>query len=210
MNIYQKLVEVRKSVPYIEKDSKGYQFKYTSSSQVLTKLRTAMDEHGLLLIPRVLEYNLHMKDDTRKEYMTELSVEFTWVNADNPEEKIVCPWYGQGLDTGEKGVGKALTYSEKYFLLKFFNIATDSSDPDAFQNKDEPSWVNETGENEGDKHGSAKDVVISFGKYNGMTLGELLVSDRGYVIWLSNNSVNQTIREAAKRVLEEEESITRT
>ena len=26
---------------------------------------------------------------------------------------------------GEKGVGKALTYGKKYFLLKFFNIATD-------------------------------------------------------------------------------------
>ena len=67
-------------------------------------------------------------------YFTELIMTMTWVNTDNPDEKIECPWYAQGVDTaGEKGVGKALTYGEKYFLLKFFNIATDDMDPDSFQ-----------------------------------------------------------------------------
>ena len=56
-------------------------------------------------------------------YFTELIMTMTWINSDNPEETIECPWYAQGVDTaGEKGVGKALTYGEKYFLLKFFNI----------------------------------------------------------------------------------------
>ena len=68
---------------------------------------------------------------------TELDLEFTWINAENPEETIVCPWYGQGVDSGEKGVGKALTYAEKYFILKQFNIATDKDDPDSFQKKAE-------------------------------------------------------------------------
>jgi hypothetical protein len=67
-----------------------------------------------------------------------LDLEYTWINADNPEETIVIPFYGQGVDiAGEKGVGKALTYAEKYFLLKQFNIATDKDDPDAFQEKSE-------------------------------------------------------------------------
>lgn len=36
-------------------------------------------------------------------------------------------------------VGKALTYAEKYFLLKTFNIATNGgSDPDSFQEKSDP------------------------------------------------------------------------
>ncbi|MNP04955.1 ERF superfamily protein [compost metagenome] len=49
---------------------------------------------------------------------------------------IECPWYSQGVDiAGEKGVGKALTYGEKYFILKFFNIPTDKDDPDTFQKK---------------------------------------------------------------------------
>ncbi|MNI49325.1 ERF superfamily protein [compost metagenome] len=69
-------------------------------------------------------------------YFTELKLTMTWVNADDPSEIVECPWYSQGVDiAGEKGVGKALTYGEKYFILKFFNIPTDNDDPDAFQKK---------------------------------------------------------------------------
>lgn len=137
MNIYQKLIEVRKTAPYLKKDNAGYQFKYVSSSQTLGTLRGKMDDLGLLLIPRVLDADVQ-DHTTRKgdhEYFTILRMLFVWVNADNPDEKIECEWTGQGLDSGEKGVGKALTYAEKYFMLKFFNIATDQDDPDKFQKK---------------------------------------------------------------------------
>lgn len=40
----------------------------------------------------------------------------TWINIHNPSEIVACSWYSQGVDIeGEKGVGKALTYAEKYF-----------------------------------------------------------------------------------------------
>lgn len=137
MNIYQKLIEVRKAVPYLKKDNSGYQFSYVSSSQTLGTVRAKMDEMGLLLVPRISSQNVsdHQTKKGDHEYFTEINVDFTWVNSENPEETVTCPWYGQGLDNGEKGVGKALTYAEKYFLLKFFNIATDKDDPDSFQKK---------------------------------------------------------------------------
>lgn len=139
MNIYQKLIEVRKTCQYLKKDNKGYQFQYVSSSQTLGTLRQAMDEQGLLLVPAVNSFEVrdHTTSKGGHENYTLLDMTFTWVNADNPEERVECGWTGQGLDTGEKGVGKALTYAEKYFLLKFFNIATDKDDPDAFQDKQE-------------------------------------------------------------------------
>ncbi|MCL4415263.1 MAG: ERF family protein [Actinobacteria bacterium] len=136
MNIYQKLIEVRKTVPYLKKENEGYQFKFVSSSQTLAALKAKMDELQLLLIPSVTSKNLIEKNQSgSKEHLTELEMDFKWVNAENPEEFILCHWYGQGLDTGEKGVGKALTYAEKYFMLKFFNIPTDKDDPDSFQEK---------------------------------------------------------------------------
>lgn len=148
MNIYQKLVEVRKAVPYLQKEDKGGQYAYVGSSQVLSSLRAKMDELGLLLVPSVIgtkvsestvEYTEKDKWGNQKPkktttYFTELNLEMTWINAENPEEQIKVQWYGQGVDiAGEKGVGKALTYAEKYFLLKQFNIATDKDDPDSFQ-----------------------------------------------------------------------------
>lgn len=148
MNIYQKLVEVRKAVPYLQKEAEGQQYKYVGSSQVLSSVRSKMDELGLLLTVKVLGHNVNGEtvENTDKygkikkttTFFTELDLEFTWINAENPEETLTLPFYGQGVDiAGEKGVGKALTYAEKYFLLKQFNIATDKDDPDSFQQKAE-------------------------------------------------------------------------
>ena len=158
MNIYQKLIEVRKEVPYLQKENSGAQYKYVSSSQVLGNCKAKMDELGLLLIPSVMghkvtesiiekpdrEGNIEKRTTT---YFTELDMSYMWVNAEKPEETIVCNWYGQGVDiAGEKGVGKAMTYAEKYFMLKFFNIPTDKDDPDSFQKKmeDDPPAKKET------------------------------------------------------------------
>ena len=137
LNLHQKLIEVRKTVEYLKKDNQGYQFQYVSSSQTIGSLRMAMDEQGVLLIPSVIETKTgdHTTKKGNHEYFTQLKMKFIWANAENPEETIECLWYGQGLDDGEKGVGKALTYAEKYFLLKFFNIATDKDDPDEHQEK---------------------------------------------------------------------------
>lgn len=147
-NIYQKLIEVRKSVPYLQKESQGAQYQYVGSSQVLSAVRAKMDELGLLLTVKITGHNVQSDTVENKDkydkvkktttYFTELDLEFTWINAENPEETLVMPFYAQGVDiAGEKGVGKALTYGEKFFLLKTFNIATDKDDPDAFQEKAE-------------------------------------------------------------------------
>lgn len=139
LNIYKKLIEVRKSVPWLKKDQKGEGYKYVSSSQTLSSVREKLDEMGLLLIPDIVEYTIqdHETQKGAHWYFTILKMTFTWVNADNPKETIKCNWTGQGLDSGEKGVGKALTYGEKYFILKFFNVATDIDDPDKYQENGE-------------------------------------------------------------------------
>jgi hypothetical protein len=148
INIYMKLVEVRKTVKYLQKSNEGHQYKYVSSSQVLDAVREKMDELNLLLMVEVVNKNLIIDtvenvdkyNNTKRTstYFTELDLKYTWVNAENPQEKIEIPFYAQGVDiAGEKGVGKALTYAEKYFLLKQFNISTDKDDPDSHQKKSE-------------------------------------------------------------------------
>jgi hypothetical protein len=143
--LHQKLLKIRKRVTYLQKEAKGNQYSYVSSSQVLSAVRELMDEQNVLLIPNVVETNVREKIDEKGQgkttitYFTELKMKMIWVNVEKPDEKIECTWYGQGVDiAGEKGVGKALTYAEKYFLLKFFNIATDKDDPDSFQGKNGP------------------------------------------------------------------------
>jgi len=136
-NLYKKLVEVRKSVDYLQKTAKGEQYNYTSSSQVLSAVRAKMNELGLLLIANISAHNLIQYENAKGVMVnfTEVDLVMEWIDTESGETKEI-PWYGQGFDlAGEKGVGKALTYAEKYFILKQFNIPTDKDDPDAFQEK---------------------------------------------------------------------------
>ena len=141
MNIYQKMVAIRQAVPYLQKAANGPQYQYVSSSQTVSAVRDLLDEHGIFLKTEMLDQTL-TEFKTAKgalQFMTAIKMRFTWINAENPEEQIVSLWEGQGVDNGEKGIGKAATYAEKYFILKTFNIPTDKDDPDAYQAKVEES-----------------------------------------------------------------------
>lgn len=143
MNIYEKLLKIKESVEYLKKAQKGQQYDFVSSSQVIAALRKKMNEEKLLLVPDVEDAKFSAiiektssKGNPTVDLLTEIFITFKWINAENPEETLTVKWYGQGVDTsGEKGVGKAYTYAEKYFLLKFFNIPTDKDDPDLFKRK---------------------------------------------------------------------------
>ena len=70
------------------------------------------------------------------QFVTKIKMRMTWINADEPEERVTIDWLSSGEDEDPaKANGKAHTYGERYFLLKFFNIPTDNEDPDAHQKK---------------------------------------------------------------------------
>ena len=57
---------------------------------------------------------------------------FRWVNDENPEDHILVTWpIGNNSTDMAQSEGGALTYGTRYFLLKFFNVATSKDDPDA-------------------------------------------------------------------------------
>lgn len=134
MNLYEKLLTMQTKVDGLIKDGKNTSDKYdfASDENVLDRFRPMMDELGLLLIPRVESAQLH-EGATRTgttRFLTELRLVMVWHDVESGEE-LAVPWYAQGVDlAGEKGVGKAFTYGEKYFLLKFFHVPTRRDDPD--------------------------------------------------------------------------------
>lgn len=134
LTLPQKLLAIQRAVDGLIKDGKNTSDKYdfASGENVLERFRPLMNEHSLLLIPRVTAASIH-EGTTRSgtaRFLTELHFDMTWLDAQSGETLIV-PWYAQGVDlAGEKGVGKAATYAEKYFLLKFFHVPTKKDDPD--------------------------------------------------------------------------------
>lgn len=137
MNLYQKLVEIRKEVINFSKDTEGYGYKYVSGSQAIGKIREKMDELGVLLVPEVgttiastYDY-VNAKGKECTDHIVSGEMTYKWINADNPEEVLTVPWQLYGAqDDISKAFGSGLTYSERYFILKFFQAPTDSDDPD--------------------------------------------------------------------------------
>jgi hypothetical protein len=134
LKLLEKLLEMQNSVDKFVKDGKNLsdKYNYVSSDNVLDTLRPKMNELKLLLIPEIKDAKLtdgQTKSGTTR-YMTELFLSFIWVDCETGEQREI-PFYSQGVDlAGEKGVGKALTYAEKYFFMKFFHIGTSKDDPD--------------------------------------------------------------------------------
>ena len=144
--IYKKLLELQKAVVGLTKDKSGNSYQYVSGDKILGIVRPAMDKLGLLLIPEVedatftrQDYNLYDKNGNAKpksEIFCNLKIKFTWVDSESGET-IVCHWASSGQNNWDKGLGSALTYGERYFLLKFFHIATDKDDVDAPKSAEE-------------------------------------------------------------------------
>lgn len=152
-NIYQKLAEVRKAVEVVEKDSTGYGYKYVSDKELLAMISGTMEANHLTLIPRItpgttkvepwtyIKNKLHPKtkelyDEMNNEVIVSAEMTYTWINNDNPEEQIEVPWMlvGQQGDASQS-FGAALTYSYRYFLLKYFGVATVEDDPDNWRSR---------------------------------------------------------------------------
>lgn len=142
MNLYEKLVQIRKDVVEFSKDKESYKYSYVSGSQAIRKIRSKMDELGILLIPNMGETESHTydyktidkqgKEKDNTDYVVTGSMSYTWLNAEKPEETLTIPWklYGSQDDIS-KAFGSGLTYSERYFILKFFQAPTDADDPDS-------------------------------------------------------------------------------
>lgn len=140
MSIYQKLLELQRAVVGLTKDKAGNSYQYVSGDKILSIVRPMMDNLGLLLVPEVMDSSFTRQDYTlfdkngnpkpKNEMFCALTLKFTWVDTETGE-KLACLWASSGQNNWDKGLGSALTYGERYFLLKFFHIATDKDDVDA-------------------------------------------------------------------------------
>lgn len=135
LNLYQKLHRVQSQVIGLGKDTQGNNFKYVSGTKVIDAIKPIMNEIGLLLKMEVLSIDNQRNDYATKsnpnksEILSKVMMKFTWIDIETGE-KDECLWGANGQNDWDKGVGSAMTYAERYFLLKYFHIATDEDDID--------------------------------------------------------------------------------
>ncbi len=145
MNLYQKIAAVMQDVEYLTKDDSvetggGKSYRAITEEKVTSVIRASLIKNGIVIIPvkiehnrtdeRVTAYDKYAKKDVeRVNRITAVDVTYQIQNTENPEDYILAVSSGTGVDTQDKGVGKALTYAYKYLLLRTFAIPT-GEDPD--------------------------------------------------------------------------------
>lgn len=145
LNLYQKLLVIQKAINGLakDKDTKSQYnpggYKYVTGDKVLGIIKPYMNDLGLILKQEVLSIENTRQDyqtskGSKSEILSKVMMQFTWIDTETGE-KDVNQFGANGQNDWEKGLGSALTYAERYFLLKFFHIATDEDDIDNDQRK---------------------------------------------------------------------------
>lgn len=155
LNIYQKMLQATMNIDRVKKgltieagktkDGKVRTYKAVSEGDVLNAVKPIEIELGIFSYPvkrtllesstlvNVTEYNGNTRE--RKEQFMRVETVFRFVNVDNPTEWVEVTTYGDGIDSGDKAPGKAMTYADKYALLKAYKIET-GDDPDQEASKE--------------------------------------------------------------------------
>ena len=140
MNIYEKLSAITNEISAVAKNlNVGYgkaQYKAVGEADVLAAVKPTEEKYKVYSYPvsrRVIESNvltsLDKDGNEKRQLFMRIEVVYRFVNMENPEEYIDITTYGDGVDPGDKAPGKAMTYADKYALLKAYKIIT-GDDPD--------------------------------------------------------------------------------
>lgn len=125
-NIFQRISAVMQDVQYLAKDDQiefgKTKYRAISEEKVTTTIRKSLITHGIVIVPVKQE---HSKDGV----LTTVDVTYRIQNVEDESDYIEAVSSGTGVDTQDKGVGKAMTYAYKYLLLRTFAIPT-GEDPD--------------------------------------------------------------------------------
>lgn len=122
-NIAKAIVNVMREVKSIEKNatigSGSNTYKGIADEDVKIKIGEAMQRNGLCILPIEIHTNTTFNGNNNK-YFTEVNTKYMLLHESG--EHIELAGLGHGVDTQDKGAGKATTYALKYALLYAFMI----------------------------------------------------------------------------------------
>lgn len=147
LNIYQKLSLITGELTAIAKNLNvnigQASYKAVGEADVLAAIKPLEIKHGIYSYPaerEIVESKIIESEKVdkytkqkviTKSFFERIKTIYRFVNIDNVSEYIEITSYGDGIDTQDKSVGKAMTYADKYALLKAYKIIT-GEDPDQY------------------------------------------------------------------------------
>lgn len=154
MNIYEKLLCITDELQTVAKNlSVGTgrsSYKAVGEADILNAVKPLEKKYGVYSYPikrevvsqdiltTEKEYNGKLQTSTK--FMMRVETTYRFVNIAEPNEFVDQVSYGDGVDSLDKAPGKAMTYSDKYSLMKAYKIMT-GDDPDQKHSNETPVSV---------------------------------------------------------------------
>ncbi len=140
MNIYEKLLTISTELSTVAKNLEvgvgQSKYKAVGEADVLKAVKPLENKYKVYSYPVAREIidngfvEKTQKDGTiSRQFYERIQVTYRFINIEKPDEFIDIVSYGDGIDSGDKSVGKAMTYADKYALMKAYKIIT-GDDPD--------------------------------------------------------------------------------
>lgn len=141
MNLFEKMSAITMEISAVAKnlnvDMGRNSYKAVGEADILAAVKPIEAKHGVYSYPvsrRVIEsavITTVKKDYETKQQFLRMEVTYRFVNMEKPVEYIEMTTYGDGVDPQDKAPGKAMTYADKYALMKAYKIIT-GDDPDQY------------------------------------------------------------------------------
>lgn len=144
LNIHQRMAAITAELQTVAKNlnvetGKGKGYKAVSERDVIDAVKPIEAKHGVYSYPasrRVLESaalesesEWNGKVTKKTTFFERIETVYRFVNTDDPTDFIETTTFAEGIDSQDKGSGKAMTYADKYALMKAYKIST-GDDPD--------------------------------------------------------------------------------
>jgi len=143
MNIFQRMSAITNEINKVAKNlSVGTgksAYKAVGEADVLAAVKPAEEKYGVYSYPydrEIIETAILTttsewdgKVTEKKNQFLRVRTVYRFVNVDKQDEYIDITTFGDGVDSQDKAPGKAMTYADKYALLKAYKIIT-GDDPD--------------------------------------------------------------------------------
>ena len=140
-NIYKRMLAIQSELATVAKNltvSTGGKSSYRAVGEkdILDAVKPLEQKYGVYSYPvdRDIVDSGEMEKQGSNGYSTisrylRIRTVYRFVNIDNPDDHIDILSYADGIDSGDKATGKAMTYCDKYALMKAYKIST-GEDPD--------------------------------------------------------------------------------
>ena len=119
-------------------------FSYRSMEEITNALHPLMARHGVFIVPAKVRYERENRTTARGtlQAFTIVTVEYR-IYCSESENSIEMESIGEAADTGDKSVGKAMTYAYKVLLQQLFTLcSSEREDPDAYSPEESETVIN--------------------------------------------------------------------